>query len=141
MKRQVLAVLLIGAAAGAFLGQLTVTASAATINAPSQVVAEIKAGVAPTQTQEVLVLASAATAMPATALKARKAVELQNNGPNDIWCALGNASSAVAQASRRIQANGGTWSMDASTAVAIYCIAVGSDQVHLAATTFTELVQ
>lgn len=93
-------------------------------------------------TQEVLVLASAPVVMPTTALAGRKAIELQNLGPNDEFCCIGTASAActpVVNKSRRVAASGGTWSLDVGDKAIVKCIAATADQVTGAATIVTEV--
>lgn len=90
----------------------------------------------PTQTTEVLVLASAAVELPR--LSQRRGLEIQNRGPNSIYCALGSSAAAVVTKARELQ-NGDAWSLDATEAIRIFCIAATADQVTGAATIVTEL--
>lgn len=93
-----------------------------------------------TLTRETLVLASAATRITIGA--SAKAVEIQNLGPNPIYCSFNaNAGSAdggavVATKARRIDA-GGTWSFNFYGQY-VWCIAATADQVTGAATISTE---
>lgn len=89
------------------------------------------------KTTEVLVSNAVATAMPTTPLAGRKAVELQNLGPNAIHCTV-DGTAPVATKARRVDA-GGTWSLDAGDKIAIRCIASTAAQVTGAATIVTEL--
>lgn len=82
------------------------------------------------------------TTCPATALAQRKAVEVQNLGPNPIFCTV-DGSSPVVNKARRIDALGSTaapaWSLDVGPAIAIKCIASTAAQSTGAATIITEL--
>lgn len=93
------------------------------------------ASTAPAIQAETLVLASAAVEMPRTS--GRTAIEMQNLGPNPIYCAFTQAG-AVATKARRIAA-GETWALDIKHTVRIWCIAGTADQVTGAATIVTEL--
>jgi hypothetical protein len=93
------------------------------------------ADVSATQT-EVLVLASASTACPTTPLVGRKAVEIQNLGPNAIFCKPGG--SGVVNTTRKIAA-GATWAFDAGDVITVGCKAATADQLTTAATIVTEL--
>lgn len=83
---------------------------------------------------EVLV-ATTATKVPSTALNDRSALEVQNLGPNPIYCAF-SAADAVATKARRVDA-GATWSVAARN-LTIWCIATVA-QVTGAATIATEV--
>ena len=93
-----------------------------------------------TLTRETLVLASAATRI--TVGSNAKAVELQNLGPNPIYCSFNaNAGSAdggavVATKARRID-SGGSWGFNFYGQY-VWCIAGTADQVTGAATVSTE---
>lgn len=90
-------------------------------------------------TAEVLVLNSAATAVPASALSGRKAIEIQNLGPNAIYCRCDGTNPVVSKA-RKLDASGGLFSIDCDdTACACKCIAATADQVTTAATIVTEI--
>lgn len=82
------------------------------------------------------------TTCPATALAGRKAVELQNLGPNPIYCTVDGTAPVVSKA-RRIDALGSTaapaWSLDVGPNVVIKCIAATAAQLTTAATIITEL--
>jgi len=82
------------------------------------------------------------TACPTTALAQRKAIELQNLGPNAIYCTVDGSAPVVGKA-RRIDALGSTaapaWSIDAGPAIVITCIAATAAQVTTAATIVSEL--
>ena len=90
-------------------------------------------------TTEVLVLTTA-TQLPqtATAPRGRSAIEIQNLGPNSIFCAFSSATAVVNKA-RRIQ-SGESWAIDAKSHIPIYCIAATANQVTGAATIVSELV-
>jgi hypothetical protein len=83
-------------------------------------------------TTEVLVLTTP-TALPV--LRYRRIFEVQNLGPNDIFCA-GSSAGAVANKARRIAANGGAWSFSGGDAV--WCVAATANQVTGAATITSE---
>ncbi len=89
-------------------------------------------------TTEVLVLASGPVTMPTTALVQRKSIELQNLGPNPIYCTVGG-SAPVLLKSRQVPANGGTWSLGVGPSVLVKCLAATGDQVTGAATIVTEV--
>jgi hypothetical protein len=84
-------------------------------------------------TTEKLVLASAPVLMPQ--LEGRTAIEIQNLGPNPIWCAI--ASTPVVNKSRKI-GTGEAWSPPIYWSIPIYCIASTGDQVTGAATIVSE---
>ncbi len=93
-------------------------------------------------TSEVLVLNATQTAMPAAPLSDRRAIEIQNLGPNAIYCAVGPASApptAVLLKSRQIAASGGVWAVDAGPNIIVRCLAATADQVTGAATVVTEV--
>ena len=93
-------------------------------------------------TTEVLVSNAVQTALPATPLADRRAVEIQNLGPNAIYCAIGPAATpptAVLLKSRQIAASGGVWAVDAGPNVVVRCLAATADQVTGAATVVTEV--
>lgn len=93
-------------------------------------------------TSEVLVLNATQTAMPAAPLSDRRAIEIQNLGPNAIYCAVGPASApptAVLLKSRQIAASGGVWAVDAGPNIIVRCLAATADQVTGAATIVTEV--
>lgn len=89
---------------------------------------------APRQT-EVLVLNSAATEL--TRSEGRGAVEIQNLGPNAIFCAFTSAGAVVNKA-RQILPDA-SWSLDLKSPVKVYCIAATADQVTGNATIVTEI--
>lgn len=90
------------------------------------------------KTQEWLVT-NAAGGSTLTNLAGRKAVELQNLGPNAIYCTVdGQNPLATGALGRKIDA-GSTWSLSASDNVTIKCIAAAAAQLTTAATQVTEL--
>src|SRR5688572_9156284 len=110
------------------------------INTPLHMAADAVTTLTGSKTSEVLVLASAATALPqtATAPRGRSAIEIFNNGPNTIYCAFSSATAVVAKA--RPIAAGTAWAVDAKSHIPIYCISATADQVTGAATIVSELV-
>jgi hypothetical protein len=88
-----------------------------------------------TLTNETLVLTTA-TALPQTSL--RTAIEIQNLGPNPIYCALGTSTGLAVGKGRQIAANGGVWQVRLSSLIPIYCLS-SANQVTTAATITTEL--
>lgn len=93
-------------------------------------------------TTEVLVLNATQTALPATSLAGRRAIEIQNLGPNAIYCAIGPASApptAVLLKSRQVAASGGVWAIDLNDKIVVRCLAATADQVTGAATIVTEV--
>jgi hypothetical protein len=84
-------------------------------------------------TNEILVLT---TSTAITRSTRTTSVEIQNLGPNDIWCAVDGTP--VATKSRKIAASGGTWSLDLNAGVAINCLASTANQVTGAATIVSE---
>ncbi len=75
------------------------------------------------RTQEVLVLTTA-TALPQ--LAQRRAMLLENRGPNPIWCAMGSASAAVVGKSHKVAA-GERFAFNAGDAW--WCVAESANQV------------
>jgi hypothetical protein len=104
-------------------------ATAATLPSP----VELVAGQTPTLVQEWLVTT---TSSCITAVSGRKAIELQNLGPNDIFCSL--TSAAVLNKSRRIDKSGGSWALDVGDTIPVCCIAATANQVTGAATIVTQ---
>ncbi len=84
---------------------------------------------------EVLVLTTA-TELPR--VKGRRAAEIQNLGPNAIFCAFTSAG-AVVGLGRRIEPNGGVWALNATESLRIWCVSATAAQVTTAATIVTEL--
>jgi hypothetical protein len=91
------------------------------------------------KTTEVAVVHTAGgTAVPATALAGRKAIEIQNNGPNTIYCTV-DGTAPVATTNGRWILTGNAWSIDLGPSIVVTCIAGVADQVSGAATMVTEL--
>ena len=92
-------------------------------------------------TSEVLVLNSAVT-LVTTTRSPRQGVEIQNNGPNAIYCAVvstsANSADAVLTKSRKVSA-GEAWGLSLPAGRAVYCRAATADQVTGAATVVTEV--
>lgn len=86
---------------------------------------------------EVLVLASAATRVDPSPVVGRQGIEIQNLGPNAIFCQLRTTTGLVANKGRRI-VNGEAWGLTAPSSLRVYCIAATADQVTGAATIITE---
>lgn len=78
------------------------------------------------------------SAVPTTCLAGRKAIEIQNNGPNTIYCTV-DGTAPVATTNGRWILAAGAWSLDAGCNVAVKCIAGTAAQVSGAATMVTEL--
>jgi hypothetical protein len=91
------------------------------------------------KTTEVLVLNATTTKMPTTAFANRKAIELQNNGPNTIYCTVDGSDPAVDGGQGRQISSGGTWAIDAGPLIIVNCRAGTADQATHAATMVTEL--
>ena len=70
-------------------------------------------------------------------LAQRKAIEIQNDGPNTIYCTV-DASIPVATTNGRWITSGQAWSLDAGPLIVIRCIAGTAAQVSGAATMVTE---
>lgn len=82
----------------------------------------------PSSAPPTVLVGTSPTRMPQ--LCGRVAIELQNNGPNPIWCAVSSVSShAAVGTSRVIAAKGGTWSVAAKDTQPIYCVAETAAQV------------
>lgn len=93
-------------------------------------------------TTEILVSNTVQTAVPTTVLANRRAIEIQNLGPNAIYCAVGPAATpptAVLLKTRQVAASGGVWAIDLGPNVIINCLAATANQVTGAATIVTEV--
>lgn len=91
-------------------------------------------------TTEVLILASGSTLAPGSSLSGRRAIELQNLGPNAIFCAVG--TTPTLNKSRKLSSVGSIdsiWALDLGSSVPIRCIAATADQVTGAALIVTEI--
>lgn len=90
---------------------------------------------AATFSNEVLVLTSSTRVD--TGLTFRRGLEIQNLGPNAIYCSIDVAP--VVTKARKLDASGGTWAVDIGTHAKVYCIAATANQVTGAATIVTEV--
>ena len=85
-----------------------------------------------------VLIGTSPTALPV--LRSRRTMEVQNLGPDPIFCAASQAGALVNQA-RRIAANGGTWSIPAGDA--FWCVAAaaqtGCDAESTSCTIITEV--
>ncbi len=90
--------------------------------------------VAPAQQREVLVLTTSTLVTTADKVANIAGYEVQNLGPNAIFCNIANA--AVLNKSRRLQ-SGEAWGFSSPSATDIYCIAATANQVTGAATIVT----
>ena len=89
-------------------------------------------------TTEVLVLNATDTAMPTTPLAGRRGLEIQNLGPNAIYCSLTAAGSPVLTKSRMIPAVSGSWSAPFGPNIVVECRAATADQATGNASVVTE---
>jgi hypothetical protein len=115
--------------ADAVTGEVGVTSAARTLGKTSEVIVTNLAG---------------GTAVPATPLANRKGIELQNLGPNAIYCTIdGQAPLSTGALGRRVgpasESPGNTWSLDIGPSIVITCIAAVAAQVTTAATQVTEV--
>lgn len=84
------------------------------------------------------------TTVPASSLSGRRAIELQNQGPNSIWCKLGATGTDAgvcpigAGDGREIVADG-IWAMDVSDSILVQCWAQTASQVDGGATCVNEV--
>ncbi len=90
------------------------------------------------KTSEVCVT-NAAGGTTISAFAGRKAVELQNLGPNSIFCTVDGQSPLSTGALGRRILSGDPWSLDAGSNVTLKCIAATAAQVTGACTQVTEL--
>ncbi len=96
-------------------------------------------------TSEVLVLTTATEITRTRAPSGRRvAIEIQNLGPNAIFCAF-TSGTAVVNKARMIAAKpasgpADSWAIDAGAPVRIFCIAATANQVTGAATAVSELL-
>lgn len=86
---------------------------------------------------EVLVLTTA-TRIDPVPISARRGVEVQNNGPNNITCQLRTATGLTTTKGRLILP-GEAWALAAGSGTSIHCIATSANQVTGAATNVTEV--
>lgn len=92
-----------------------------------------------TQQNEVLVLTTSTRVD--VGIRFRKGIEIQNLGPNAIYCTVGAGSTptAVSTKARKLDASGGTWALDLPAGYRVSCIAASANQVTGAATIVTEV--
>lgn len=88
------------------------------------------------RTTEILVLASAATALNPSPLYLAKSMVVQNLGPNPIFIGFSSAEAVVGKARRLAQYD--TFTVDRQ-GVSLYAIAATADQMTGAATVVMEL--
>lgn len=91
------------------------------------------------KTTEVLVSnAAGGTAVPSATFSGRRTLEIQNLGPNDIYCTV-DGSAPVVNKSRKVAANGGSFALAVGGQIPVKCIADAAAQVTGAATIATEI--
>lgn len=101
-------------------------------------------GAAQSVTSEVLVLTSATELTRTIAGGKRVAMEIQNLGPNAIFCAFTSATAVVNKA-RMIAAKpasgaADSWALDVIPETRVFCVAATANQVTTAATVVSELL-
>lgn len=100
-------------------------------------VAVLAALTAQASAPEVLVLTTPTLMVAPSAVNYRRVVEIQNLGPNPIYCALRTSTDAVVNKARRIDTYG-SWAIDtASVPTSVYCVC-SVNQVTGAASIVTE---
>lgn len=81
------------------------------------------------------------TPVPAVPLANRRALSIQNNGPNDIWC--GPENTVTTTTGHKVAKTGGTWSLEVGAALPFWCLAQTAAQTAGAspstATSYTEV--
>ena len=128
MKRIVLSFIILAA---------LVLVSAYALASPSETPVDLSAKLAAKNSQVLVLTTAGGTAI--TSFANRKAIEIQNLGPNPIFCTGdGQAPLSTGALGRRVDAAGGTWALDAGAAVTIKCITT-VNQLTTAATQVTEL--
>lgn len=85
------------------------------------------------------VVTNAAGGSTLTNLSERRAIEIQNLGPNAIYCTVDGSAPVATTNGRMVAATSGTWALDVGASVTIRCIAATAAQVSGAATMVTEL--
>jgi hypothetical protein len=90
------------------------------------------------KTTEVLVSNTTPTAVPAVSLTGRRQLEVQNLGPNDIFCTADGSTPVVAKA-RKVAASGGVLTLPIGANIVVTCIAQTQAQATGAATIATEV--
>lgn len=86
---------------------------------------------------EVLVLTTVTRIDPSPRI-GRQGIEIQNLGPNAIYCQPRVSTGLVVNKGRKI-VNGEAWGFIAGANVPVYCIAATANQVTTAATIVTEV--
>lgn len=84
-------------------------------------------------------ITNAAGGTTITNMTSRKAIELQNLGPNSIFCTVGGETPLATGAMGRKIAADTVWSLDAGSAITLKCIAASAAQVTPACTMVTQL--
>lgn len=110
--------------------------AAAVVAVAAPLVQTVPGGLGTVTQAEVLVLASASTAVPTTPATGRKALEIYNNGPYTIYCKPGGTGAV--NTTRPIPP-GASWYIEIADSVAVGCRAATADQVTTAATIATEI--
>jgi hypothetical protein len=90
-------------------------------------------------TAQVLVLNATPTRLD-TASKRFRSIEIQNNGPNNIWCAIGHeapASLVLLQCRKVVPTE--AWSLDLCSSLHVWALAETANQISGAATCVTEV--
>ena len=87
---------------------------------------------------EVLVSNVTATRVDGASTSYRRGVEVQNQGPNAVWCNVGTSTVVVNKA--RQVSPGEAWFFPVRVGVPVYCLASTAAQVTGAATIATEAV-
>ena len=85
-------------------------------------------------TQVCVTNAAGGSAVPATPLARRKAIEIQNLGDNEVYCTIDGTTPVADGTSGRFidkkaNAPGNVWSLDAGTGIPVKCIAAVAAQV------------
>lgn len=96
-------------------------------------------------TSEVLVLTTATELTRTVTGGRRVAMEIQNLGPNAIFCAFSSAAAVVNKArmlaAKPASGAADSWAIDAWPDVRVWCIAATANQVTGAATVVSELLK
>lgn len=96
-------------------------------------------------TTEKLILTSATKLPRNTTPGTRVAIEIQNLGPNAIFCAFSSATAVVNKARMIAALSAGlpadSWAVDVTPDIDIWCIAATANQVTGAATIVNELLK
>lgn len=100
---------------------------------------ELKESAGAGKTTEWVVTNAAGGSTFSSGLTGRRAIEIQNLGPNAIYVTVGGETPVATGALGRKVDAGTTWSLAASGAVVLKAIAAAAAQVSGAATQVTEL--